>query len=136
MLCPARQVGLSTSRHCPCQEVLSQNRLCPGKVIVGIQANTTVGHGALLPIEHVQDPAACPCACTAHQTTLLWRCYLAYELHRGRPESARRIMLRAVHACTWCKALWLDGIQALAHQVSEVHVLWAGWPTTALEPKP
>ena len=49
---------------------------------------------------------------------LLWRCYLAYELHRRRPENARRIMLRAVHACTWCKALWLDGIQALAHQVS------------------
>ncbi len=60
------------------------------------------------------------------QSPLLWRCYLAYELHRGRPESARRIMLRAVHACTWCKALWLDGIQALAHQVSEVQELWAG----------
>ena len=57
------------------------------------------------------------------QSPLLWRCYLAYELHRGRPESARRIMLRAVHACTWCKALWLDGIQALAHQVSRVQEL-------------
>ena len=70
------------------------------------------------------------------QSPLLWRCYLAYELHRGRPESARRIMLRAVHACTWCKALWLDGIQALAHQVSQVQDLWAGWPDTRLEHKP
>ena len=35
---------------------------------------------------------------------LLWRVYVAHELAAGRPDAARRIFLRAVHACAWAKA--------------------------------
>lgn len=49
---------------------------------------------------------------------LLWRCYMSYELHRGRPDAARRILLRAVHTCPGAKALWVDGLHFLAEQVS------------------
>lgn len=37
------------------------------------------------------------------QCALLWRAYIGYELQRGRPEAARRVFLRAIHACPWCK---------------------------------
>lgn len=37
------------------------------------------------------------------QCALLWRAYIGYELSRGRPEAARRVFLRAIHACPWCK---------------------------------
>ena len=49
---------------------------------------------------------------------LLWRCYMSYELHRGRPDAARRVLLRAVHTCPGAKALWVDGLHFLAEQVS------------------
>ena len=48
---------------------------------------------------------------------LLWRCYMSYEMHRGRPDAARRILLRAVHTCPGAKALWVDGLHFLAEQV-------------------
>ena len=48
---------------------------------------------------------------------LLWRCYVSYEMHRGRLDAARRILLRAVHTCPGAKALWLDGLHFLAEQV-------------------
>lgn len=35
---------------------------------------------------------------------LLWRAYVAHELAAGRPDAARRVFLRAVHACAWAKA--------------------------------
>ncbi|KAK9818916.1 hypothetical protein WJX81_005554, partial [Elliptochloris bilobata] len=41
---------------------------------------------------------------------LLWRVYIAHELAAGRPDAARRVFLRGVHACAWAKALWLDGL--------------------------
>jgi hypothetical protein len=37
------------------------------------------------------------------QCALLWRAYIGYELSRGRPEAARRVYLRAIHACPWSK---------------------------------
>lgn len=48
---------------------------------------------------------------------LLWRCYVSYEMHRGRLDAARRILLRAVHTCPGAKALWVDGLHYLAEQV-------------------
>ena len=42
---------------------------------------------------------------------------MSYEMHRGRPDAARRILLRAVHTCPGAKALWLDGLHFLAEQV-------------------
>lgn len=35
----------------------------------------------------------------ARRCALLWRCYLAAELHYGRPQAARRVFLRAIHEC-------------------------------------
>ena len=35
----------------------------------------------------------------ARRCVLLWRCYLAAELHHGRPQAARRVFLRAIHEC-------------------------------------
>ncbi|KAL3158669.1 hypothetical protein ABBQ32_011411 [Trebouxia sp. C0010 RCD-2024] len=48
---------------------------------------------------------------------LLWRCYMSYEMHRGRLDAARRVMLRAVHTCPGAKPLWLDGLHFLAEQM-------------------
>ena len=36
----------------------------------------------------------------------MWRMYLRFEAARGRPEIARRIFLRAIHACPWAK-VWM-----------------------------
>ena len=38
------------------------------------------------------------------QCALLWRAYIGYEHGRGRAEAARRVFLRAIHACPWSKA--------------------------------
>jgi hypothetical protein len=46
-------------------------------------------------------------------TPLVWRIYQAYEMAGGRPEAAKRVFFRAVNACPWSKALWLDGLRAL-----------------------
>jgi hypothetical protein len=35
---------------------------------------------------------------------LFWRVYVAHELAAGRPDAARRVFLRGVHACAWAKA--------------------------------
>ena len=48
---------------------------------------------------------------------LLWRCYMSYEMSRGRFDAARRVLLRAVHTCPGAKALWLDGLHFLAERV-------------------
>ncbi len=37
------------------------------------------------------------------QCGLLWRAALGFELSRGRPEAARRVFLRGIHACPWSK---------------------------------
>jgi hypothetical protein len=37
------------------------------------------------------------------QCALLWRAYIGYEAGRGRAEAARRVFLRAIHACPWSK---------------------------------
>ncbi|BBN07353.1 hypothetical protein Mp_4g03110 [Marchantia polymorpha subsp. ruderalis] len=48
------------------------------------------------------------------QSVLLWRCYIAYELHvASNPDAARRVYFRAIHACPWSKALWADGFRKL-----------------------
>lgn len=52
---------------------------------------------------------------------VLWRAYLAYELEAlkqpsrpsDRPDAARRVFFRALHACPWAKTLWLDGFKRL-----------------------
>lgn len=49
----------------------------------------------------------------AGATPLVWRVYQAYELAAGRPDAAKRVFFRAVNACPWSKALWLDGLRAL-----------------------
>jgi len=50
------------------------------------------------------------------QSVILWRCYLAYELHvANNPDAARRIFFRAIHACPWSKLLWLDAFQKLSN---------------------
>ncbi|KAJ7520618.1 hypothetical protein O6H91_19G013800 [Diphasiastrum complanatum] len=50
-----------------------------------------------------------------HQSVLIWRCYLAYELQvRHDPDAARRVFFRAIHACPWSKLLWLDGFQKMS----------------------
>jgi len=49
----------------------------------------------------------------AGATPLVWRVYQAYELAGGRPDAAKRVFFRAVNACPWSKALWLDGLRAL-----------------------
>lgn len=55
---------------------------------------------------------------------LLWRCYMSYEMHRGRPDAARRILLRAVHTCPGAKALWVDGLHFLAEQVQLIMTVY------------
>ncbi|DBB14987.1 hypothetical protein WJX82_009217 [Trebouxia sp. C0006] len=54
---------------------------------------------------------------TSQHFPLLWRCYMSYEICRGRYEAARRVLLRAVHTCPGAKALWLDGLHLLAEQM-------------------
>ncbi|CAM9255005.1 unnamed protein product [Phaeothamnion confervicola] len=39
---------------------------------------------------------------------LLWRCYLQSEVGRGCFARAKRVYMRAIHACPWSKRLWLD----------------------------
>ncbi len=60
---------------------------------------------------------------------LLWRVYLAHELAAGRPDAARRVFLRAVHACAWAKVrpLQLYGMAAAApfHALRRHFVCWA-----------
>ncbi len=56
---------------------------------------------------------------TGQHFPLLWRCYMSYEICRGRYEAARRVLLRAVHTCPGAKALWLDGLHFLAAQVMQ-----------------
>ncbi|XP_038687857.1 nuclear exosome regulator NRDE2 isoform X2 [Tripterygium wilfordii] len=49
-----------------------------------------------------------------HNSVLLWRCYIAYEINiMCNPAAARRIFFRAIHACPWSKTLWLDGFLKL-----------------------
>lgn len=64
---------------------------------------------------------------TSQHFPLLWRCYMSYEICRGRYEAARRVLLRAVHTCPGAKALWLDGLHLLAEQVMQQagHWHWA-----------
>lgn len=53
---------------------------------------------------------------------VLWRAYLAFELDAlkapsqppGRPDAARRVFFRALHACPWSKTLWLEGFKQLS----------------------
>ena len=59
---------------------------------------------------------------SGQQFPLLWRCYMSYEMHRGRLDAARRVMLRAVHTCPGAKALWIDGLHFLAEQVQQFAV--------------
>ncbi|KAJ0047844.1 hypothetical protein Pint_16778 [Pistacia integerrima] len=43
-------------------------------------------------------------------SVVLWRWYIAYEVHVVcNLSAARRIFFRAIHACPWSKKLWLDG---------------------------
>nr|XP_023927118.1 protein NRDE2 homolog isoform X2 [Quercus suber] len=49
-----------------------------------------------------------------HNSVVLWRCYVAYEINIAcNPSAARRIFFRAIHACPWSKSLWLDGFLKL-----------------------
>ena len=61
---------------------------------------------------------------TSQHFPLLWRCYMSYEICRGRYEAARRVLLRAVHTCPGAKALWLDGLHFLAEQVMQSAGCW------------
>ncbi|CAI5468196.1 unnamed protein product [Closterium sp. Yama58-4] len=48
------------------------------------------------------------------QCVLMWRLYIGYELHISRNvDAARRVFFRAIHACPWSKALWLDAFTQL-----------------------
>eukprot|EP00249_Psilotum_nudum_P017451 c26330_g1_i1 orf=1196-3601(+) len=54
-----------------------------------------------------------------HQSVVLWRCYVAYELQVAKdPDAARRVFFRAVHSCPWSKILWLDGFQKMGSLLS------------------
>ncbi|KAM1938381.1 hypothetical protein FF1_015989 [Malus domestica] len=49
-----------------------------------------------------------------HNSVVLWRCYIAYEMNMAsNPSAARRNFFRAIHACPWSKKLWLDGFVKL-----------------------
>ncbi|CAK9164339.1 unnamed protein product [Ilex paraguariensis] len=62
-----------------------------------------------------------------HNSVVLWRCYIAYEINVVcNPSAARRIFFRAIHACPWSKKLWLDGFIKLnsvltAKELSDLH---------------
>ncbi|CAI5995016.1 unnamed protein product [Closterium sp. NIES-64] len=48
------------------------------------------------------------------QCVLMWRLYIGYELHISQnADAARRVFFRAIHACPWSKALWLDAFTQL-----------------------
>ena len=55
---------------------------------------------------------------------------MSHELNRGRPDTARRVLLRAVHTCPGAKALWLDGLHFLAEQVWQNSDLYS--PTSSI----
>ncbi len=46
---------------------------------------------------------------TGHGLAFLWRAYIVTEVGAGCHSRAKRLYLRAVHACPGCKELWLDG---------------------------
>ncbi len=46
---------------------------------------------------------------TGHGLAFLWRAYIQTEVGAGCHSRAKRLYLRAVHACPGCKELWLDG---------------------------
>ncbi len=46
---------------------------------------------------------------TGHGLAFLWRSYIQTEVGAGCHSRAKRLYLRAVHACPGCKELWLDG---------------------------
>ncbi|XP_021291947.1 protein NRDE2 homolog isoform X2 [Herrania umbratica] len=49
-----------------------------------------------------------------HNSVILWRWYISYEINIMRnPSAARRTFFRAIHACPWSKKLWLDGFLKL-----------------------
>ncbi|EOY21548.1 UPF0614 protein C14orf102, putative isoform 2 [Theobroma cacao] len=49
-----------------------------------------------------------------HNSVILWRWYISYEINIVRnPSAARRTFFRAIHACPWSKKLWLDGFLKL-----------------------
>ncbi|XVF09402.1 hypothetical protein REPUB_Repub07fG0089400 [Reevesia pubescens] len=49
-----------------------------------------------------------------HNSVILWRLYVAYEINIAlNPSAARRIFFRAILACPWSKKLWLDGFLKL-----------------------
>ncbi|XP_004299491.1 PREDICTED: protein NRDE2 homolog [Fragaria vesca subsp. vesca] len=54
-----------------------------------------------------------------HNSVVLWRCYIAYEMNMAcNPSTSRRIFFRAIHACPWSKKLWLDGFLKLNSTLS------------------
>ncbi|PQQ15421.1 protein NRDE2 homolog isoform X1 [Prunus yedoensis var. nudiflora] len=54
-----------------------------------------------------------------HNSVVLWRCYIAYEMKVAcNPSAARRNFFRAIHACPWSKKLWLDGFLKLNSTLS------------------
>ncbi|XP_061988537.1 uncharacterized protein LOC133707006 [Rosa rugosa] len=54
-----------------------------------------------------------------HNSVVLWRCYIAYEMNIAcNPSTSRRIFFRAIHACPWSKKLWLDGFLKLNSTLS------------------
>ncbi|XP_008240390.1 PREDICTED: protein NRDE2 homolog [Prunus mume] len=54
-----------------------------------------------------------------HNSVVLWRCYIAYEMKVVcNPSAARRNFFRAIHACPWSKKLWLDGFLKLNSTLS------------------
>ncbi|XP_024528275.1 protein NRDE2 homolog [Selaginella moellendorffii] len=57
-------------------------------------------------------------ACGSQHSVLLWRLYVAYELAQNNNEGARRVFFRAIHACPWSKALWIDGFQKMSTVLS------------------
>ena len=53
---------------------------------------------------------------------LLWRWYVRFELACGQPVRAKRVFFRAVAACPWAKALWLDAAGCLRRFLSPSEV--------------
>lgn len=56
--------------------------------------------------------AASPASCAA--CPALWQLHIGWELTNGRPDSARKLLLRAVHECPGAKRLWLGGLARLS----------------------
>ena len=57
----------------------------------------------------------------ARRCALLWRCYLAAELHFGRPQAARRVFLRAIHECPGSQVRGCDARRPRAGRLSNWH---------------